>query len=112
MRKLTVTTPVYHRDFSESLILKVNPEFQALPRARGGESGIRTHGTLPPSFSLFGSMRSAPAPQPLIWAARLVVFRRAARHRPPAPRRGAGQLQAPKARSSAHAGGFRQRACR
>jgi hypothetical protein len=39
MRKLTVTTPVYHRDFSESLILKVNAEFQALTRARGGESG-------------------------------------------------------------------------
>jgi len=47
----------------------------------------------------------------LIWSAHRLVFRRAGRHRRPAPRRGAGYWQAPKVRSSAHAGGFRQRAC-
>lgn len=43
MRRPMVTTPVYHRDFSESLIFKVNAKFQALSRAAGGESGSRTH---------------------------------------------------------------------
>jgi hypothetical protein len=68
MRKPTVTTPVYHRDFSESLILKVNAEFQPLSEADGGESGI-----LIPVYRLSPSRRT---PATLRSTARLLKTRR------------------------------------